>query len=113
MPITRGIRFEDTQFWVIHRRTEYGPFDYGWSLDLRGMELLYQGRKFGEVCGPSEFYADLKEFGLPLRVAEVASVVLGCIVVGVTAGWTSRERASWLATQLRALDCAEYAPLEG
>ena len=28
---THGIRFEGTRFWVLHRRREFGPFDYEWS----------------------------------------------------------------------------------
>ncbi len=90
---SHGLRFDDTRFWVIHRRTEYGPFDYDWSQDLRGMELLYQGTKFGEVCSAGELFADMREFRLPMRVVEVASVVLGCLVMGISSGFSDAEWA--------------------
>lgn len=108
MPNSHGLRFDETQFWVIHRRTEYGPFDYDWSADLRGMELLYQGHKFGEICSKREVFADLKEFGLPMRVVEVASVVLGCMILGISSGCSQRERDTMLAQTLREFDCGEF-----
>ena len=33
-----GVRFDGTRFWVVHRRREFGPFDYEWSGDLDGIE---------------------------------------------------------------------------
>ena len=61
-----GLRFEGTAFWVRHRHREYGPFDYEWSRDLGGVELIYGREKFGEFCSADEIYADLKEFHLPM-----------------------------------------------
>ena len=110
MSSSHGLRFDETQFWVIHRRTEYGPFDYDWSADLRGMELLYQGTKFGEVCSCDEIFADMKEFQLPMRVVEVASVVFGCVVLGVCAGFSAAERSTLLADTLHEFDCHEFLP---
>lgn len=110
MPKSHGLRFDETQFWVIHRRVEYGPFDYDWSPDLRGIEFIYRGHKFGEVCSPGEIYADLKEFSLPMRVVEVASVVMGCMILGICNGFSTDERAGLLADTLRSFQCDEFIP---
>jgi len=107
---SHGLRFLDTQFWVIHRRTEYGPFDYEWSEDFRGMELHFQGVKFGEVCSVDEIFADLKEFQLPRRVTQVACVVFGTTLLGITGGFSERERGLLLADTLRRFDCSEFMP---
>jgi hypothetical protein len=107
---SHGLRFEETRFWVIHRRTEYGPFDYDWSADLRGIELLYCGTKFGEVCSAGEVFADLREFRLPMRVVEVASVVLGCTVLGITSGLNDRERGNLLLETLLEFHCEDFLP---
>jgi hypothetical protein len=81
-----GITIEGSRFWVTHRRREYGPFDYEWSREYDSVELLYQGQKFGELCGRDEIFADLKSFSLPQRVVEVAVITLGAIVYGVLCG---------------------------
>ena len=59
MSASHGLRFDGSRFWVIHRQQEYGPFDYQWSTDLRGLEMIYQGEKFGEHCSENQIYADL------------------------------------------------------
>ena len=105
-----GLRFHDTQFWVIHRRSEYGPFDYEWSPDFRGVELTYRGAKFGEICSIDEIYADLREFRLPMRVVEVASVVFGCMMVGMSNGYSQAEREALLVETLHEYDCADFIP---
>ncbi|WP_437186588.1 hypothetical protein SH668x_003744 [Planctomicrobium sp. SH668] len=107
---THGIRFDQTQFWITHRRREYGPFDYDWSPDMQGLELLYQGIKFGEVCTEGELFADMREFRLPLRVVEVACVVMGCIVMGVGGGFSEEERKGILVDTLHEFDCGRFAP---
>src|SRR6056297_1316495 len=66
-----GVFCDETRFWVIHRRDCYGPFDYQWSGDLYGVELLYQGDKYGECCNSEQFFADLKPYQLPRKVSEV------------------------------------------
>lgn len=109
MACSHGIRFADTRFWITHRRREYGPFDYEWSKDLRGIELLYQGRKFGECCSEDEIFADLGEFGLPMCVVEVSSIVLGCVVYGVVNGLSHGEREVFLLDQLRSLGYGRFA----
>ncbi len=76
---THGVLFEASRFWVLHRRRDYGPFDYEWSQDFAGVELIYAGTKFGEYCSKDEIFADLKEFRLPAAVVEVATIVLGCL----------------------------------
>lgn len=108
MPISKGLRFEDTRFWVIHRRREYGPFDYEWSDGLCGIELHYQGIKFGEVCSVHELFADMKQFGLPMRVVEVACVVFGSTLLGITNGLNSQEKSYLLAQTMKDFDCADY-----
>lgn len=97
-----GLRFDGGRFWVCHRRREYGPFDYEWSRDLGGVELTFRGEKFGEFCSPEEIYADLKGFHLPRTVAEVGSIVAGCIVFGVLNGLDEAERRRMIFEQLAA-----------
>lgn len=83
---THGIRFEGTRFWVLHRRREFGPFDYEWSQDFSGVEFMYRGHKFGEYCSAEEIFADLKQFSLPMKVVEVASLTIGMVLYGVLNG---------------------------
>jgi len=94
MSAAHGLRFEGTQFWVLHRRREFGPFDYEWSRELDGIELWYSGQKFGEICSEDEIFADLAEFKLPLRVVEVASVVFGSTLRSILSGHSPLERRS-------------------
>lgn len=110
MSAQRGLRFEDSRFWIRHRRREYGPFDYEWSTDLYGVELTYQGRKFGEICSEREIYADLEGFGLPARVTEVASIVAGCMLFGLLNGLHEDERSALLRTHLDQQGCSDYLP---
>lgn len=105
---TKGMRWEGSRFWVIHRRREFGPFDYEWSHDLRGLTLIYAGNKFGEICNEHEFFADLKEFGLPRCVTGVASVTLGCISFGVFHGLSVSERERLIAYRLTEHGYREY-----
>ena len=107
-----GLRFQGTMFWVIHRRRAYGPFDYEWSKDLRGIELLYQATKFGEYCSPDEIFADLKQFKLPASVVEVASIVLGCTVLGILDGMSSQQRRSLLIERLRSMGHGKFANID-
>jgi len=104
-----GLRFSGSQFWVIHRRRQYGPFDYQWSKDFSGIELLYQGEKFGEYCSVEEIYADLKPFRLPMRVVEVASVVLGATLYGLLNGLSETEKRENLVSQLRKHGLGRFA----
>lgn len=97
-----GLRFAESRFWVTHRRREYGPFDYEWSKDLRGVELTYRDQKFGEYCSDDEIYADLTEFKLPLSVVEVGSIVIGCIVFALLNGLGQLEFAELLTERLKA-----------
>ncbi len=106
----QGIRVEETRFWVIHRRREFGPFDYEWSHDLRGLALLYQGEKFGEICSDEELFADLKEFRLPMRVVEVATLTLGCLLYGILSGLGPDQRRELLATHLSEHGYADFLP---
>ncbi len=113
MTSAHGLRFEATRFWVIHRHREYGPFDYEWSADLYGLEMLYDGCKFGEVCSAAEVFADLKEFRLPSRVVEVASLVFGCTLYGIVHGLNDTERRRMLRERLREHDCDAFVPRDG
>ncbi|QDT98345.1 hypothetical protein [Gimesia aquarii] len=83
---THSIRFNGTCFWVLHRRKEFGPFDYEWSKDFSGVEFMYSGHKFGEYCSADEIFADLKQFSLPMSVVEVASLTIGTVLYGVLNG---------------------------
>lgn len=87
-----GIQFHQTRFWVHHRRNTYGPFDYQWASDLRGIEFMYQGEKFGECCSDEEFAADLSAYRIPLVVCQVATVVLGSIVKAIHEGAGTEKR---------------------
>ena len=104
------IRFEGSRFWVVHRRREYGPFDYEWSSDLYGVELTYRGRKFGEICSEAEIYADLAEFKLPSRVVEVASLVCGCQLYSMLNGLTGDQRHQLLTDRLQEHGCDRFLP---
>lgn len=108
MTYSKGLRFQDTRFWVTHRNREYGPFDYEWSEDLRGIELHYCGVKFGEVCSVHDLFADMREFALPMRVVEVACVVFGSTLLGITGGFSSHERNALLAEKMRAFNCDDF-----
>lgn len=99
-PPEYGIWLGETCFWVIHRRQSYGPFDYQFSQDLDGIEFLYQGEKYGECCSDEEFFADLKPYGLPIRVSAVATVVTGTLVRCIFEGIRSGERPARIVTQL-------------
>lgn len=101
MPISHGLRFEESRFWVIHRRREYGPFDYEWSKDFYGVELMFEGTKFGEYCSQEELFADLKEFRLPKTVVEVGSIVLGSIIFSILNGLKEDERYRVVCEQLK------------
>ena len=107
--VQAGLRFSGSQFWVIHRRRAYGPFDYQWSKDFSGIELQYQGEKFGEYCSVEEIYADLKPFRLPMRVVEVASVVLGATLYGLLNGLSEEEKRDNLVCQLKKHGLGRFA----
>jgi hypothetical protein len=110
---SHGLQFDGSRFWVMHRRRAYGPFDYEWSKDFYGIELHYQGSKFGEYCSPAELFADLKPFDLPIRVAEVASIAIGCTVYGILSGWPEEERLVFLVDQLRTLGYEQFTHIGG
>jgi hypothetical protein len=113
MSAAHGLRFDGTQFWVVHRHREYGPFDYEWSRDFDGLELCYRGKKFGEICSEDEIFADLKEFHLPMRVVQVASVVFGATLLSILQGLSRDERRDMLAMQLTRHGCGSFIPSEG
>ena len=94
------ILLNEDQIWVTFRGTKFGPFGYQWSNDLHGMEFLYQGCKFGEVCSDEEIFADLQPFGLPLSVCQVATLTVGTIIEGIRAGSCVDERVSRLISLL-------------
>jgi hypothetical protein len=112
MPASHGLCFDESRFWVIHRRRRYGPFDYEWSADLYGLELTYQGLKFGEICSREEIYADLSEFRLPRRVVQVASLVSGCLLFGMLHGFSPLERIELLEQHLTQHGCADFLYFE-
>ena len=107
-----GIQFEGSKFWVIHRTQTFGPFDYEWSQDFLGMEMTYCGDKFGEFCSVDEFFADLKPYGLPIRVSEVATLVMILVIRGVLDGATSIERDLQLRQHLATRGWSMFAEIE-
>ena len=109
---THGLIFEETAFTVVHRRSHYGPFDYEWADDLRGIEFTYRGEKFGEVCTPHQFYADLSPFSLPRRVSQVAMIVLGCLLISIQEGEVGAARRQRLKDNLTQFGCAGFECLE-
>ena len=108
-PVTHGVRFLDTAFVVIHRRREYGPFDYEWSTDLHSVDLTYRGVKYGEVCSPAQLYVDLREFRLPQRVVQVAMLVTGGVLQSLRQGCTPSERDLRIRRLLCAAGCGRFA----
>ena len=108
---THGVRIEDTRVWVTHRRLEYGPFDYEWIPNLRGIELMFRGCKFGEILSEEEIYADLSEYRLPVRVVEVAVLVLGHALYSGLNGFSDGERRHILEGCLIEAGCDRFLPL--
>lgn len=109
---THGVRIEDTRVWVTHRRLEYGPFDYEWIPNLRGIELMFRGSKFGEILSEEEIYADLSEYRLPVRVVEVAVLILGNALYSGLNGFSDGERRDILEDCLIEAGCDRFLPLE-
>ena len=110
MSDSHGIQLDGNRFWVKHRRRVYGPFDYEWTSDFCGVEMLYNGEKFGEYCSVDEIFADLKHFQLPMSVVRVTSIVMGCILFGVLNGLSEFERNQMLTEQLRNLGYGQFVP---
>ncbi|MFY9254891.1 MAG: hypothetical protein WAO83_15685 [Fuerstiella sp.] len=94
------ILLDETAFWVAARGRCFGPFDYQWSPDLRGVELTYQGQKFGEICSRDDLFADLAEFKLPMSICRVAIITAGTLAVGIAEGVCVDERVSSLIDSL-------------
>lgn len=109
---THGIVFQGSRFWVTHRRRRYGPFDYEWSKDFAGIELTFDGDKFGEYCGKEEIFADLKGYRLPAAVIPVATIVMGCLVYGVLNGLPETERARLIVDNLVQRGLERFAQIE-
>lgn len=112
MGTTHGVLFQGSRFWIVYRRRRYGPFDYEWSKDFAGVELIYAGRKFGEYCSKEEIFADLKEFQLPAPVVQVASIVMGCLVLGILNGFRETERTRMIVEQLTARGFERFAQIQ-
>jgi hypothetical protein len=107
---SHGVQLDGSRFWVKHRRRVYGPFDYEWTSDFCGVEMLYNGQKFGEYCSADEIFADLKPFQLPMCVVQVTSIVMGCVLFGVLNGLKEAERNQLLGERLRELGYGQFAP---
>lgn len=95
-------------FWIHHRGKGYGPFDYQFSNDLGGIEFLFQADKYGEFCSSEEFFADLKPYGLPIRVSEVAAVVTGTLARCIFQGIAASDRSRLVTRQLEKLGLGRY-----
>ena len=87
-------------FEVIHRRQSYGCFTYEWASDLSGIELMCGREKFGEVCTPEQFCADLSDFKFPHSVRCVATITLGCLIRELGDGRPEVERLTRLRGEL-------------
>ena len=94
---------------MIHRRREFGLFDYQWSPDLRAVDLTYQGTKYGEVWSPAQLYVDLREFRLPQRVVQVAVIVTGGLLQSLQRGESAARRMQRIAQLLRSAGCRRFA----
>ena len=110
--MNNGIQLTGSTFAVVHRGRSYGPFDYEWSRDFQGVEFLCRGKKFGEYCSANEVYADLKEFRLPTRVYQVASIAIAALVKSIFDGIPERQRPGVLKRQLCELGFERYANVE-
>lgn len=104
-----GVIFDGSRFWIVHRQAMHGPFDYQWSFDLDGIEMLYQGQKFGECCSDEELFADLKSFRLPLKVSKVATIVIGSVILGIFEGMSDAEKTKRIFLELNRAGFTEYA----
>ncbi len=97
---------------MTHRRRRYGPFDYEWSKDFAGIELTFDGDKFGEYCGKEEIFADLKGYHLPAAVVPVATILMGCLVYAVLNGLPETERARLIVDNLVERGLEWFAQIE-
>lgn len=110
---SHGIHLDGSRFWVKHRRRVYGPFDYEWTSDFCGVEMLYDGQKFGEYCSIDEIFADLAPYRLPMSVVKVTTIVMGCILFSVLNGLKESERLELLSDRLRELGFEQFLPQSG
>ncbi len=104
-----GVTLDGTRFWVIHQKQFYGPFDYQFSPDFNGIEMHYQNQKFGECCSDEELHADLSGSGLPLKVAEVATTILGTVIHSIFTSRDSQLRTEAILAQLHKHHLSRYA----
>ncbi len=102
------IIISDTVWWIRRRGQSWGPFEYQWSSDLRGVEFLLRGEKFGEVCSQEEFFADLAPFGLPISVCRVAAIIAGSVAVSLAAVEEPDIRVSRLIETLDEFGLGRY-----
>lgn len=107
--VPNEIILDDDTFWIVSRRELFGPFQYQWSGDLYGIELTYQGEKYGEVCSDEEFFADLKPFRLPISVSRVAALTAGVIANGIRSGSSVDERVSHLIALLQQFQLGRFS----
>jgi hypothetical protein len=107
---SHGVQLEGSRFWVKHRRRVYGPFDYEWTSDFCGVEMLYDGQKFGEYCSVDEIFVDLTPFRLPMSVVRVTSIVMGCVLYGVLNGMREPERMQLLSEKLCEMGYEQFVP---
>lgn len=94
------IIISESVWWIASRGRKWGPFEYQWSSDLRGVEFLFRGEKYGEVCSEDEFFADLAPFGLPISVCRVAAIIAGSVATSLSAVEEPDVRISRMVTAL-------------
>lgn len=106
-PARHAVLLGEDGFRVRHRGLDWGPFEYRFAADLRGVELWHVGEKTAEVCGPAQIHADLSGRGLPDRVVEVAALTFGVLVFAIREG--RPDRGALLATELAARGLGRFA----
>lgn len=110
---TDRVIVREGEYWVVFRRREFGPFDYQWSSDLRGIAFTYQGMKFGEFCSDEEFFADLRPFGLPMTVCRIAALIAGNLALVVGSEKSPECREEQLRELLRKYGFARFQVTAG
>jgi len=108
-PITHGLRFPDSGFCVIHRRREFGPFDYEWADDLRSVDLTYRREKYGEFWSIGEMCLDLGPFRLPSRVVQVSVLVTGSLLQSLLLAEAGADRLLRIRRTLQQFGCTRFA----
>ena len=99
-PVNEIVLCNTSSWWIVCRSRMWGPFGYQWSTDLCGIELTFQGEKFGEICSREEFFVDLAPFRIPISVSRIAAIVGGSLAVSLSLVEAPGDRESRLSHAL-------------